>query len=89
MAILTIENNVASAMECSEVLGEFSSRKDRENHFLAQVKIVFIQSNPVRAPHFVTTNIGVTAGQPVHLILCLGLFLLINVLKCYMMCEVL
>jgi hypothetical protein len=33
LAILSIENDAASALDYSEVLGSFSSRKSRERHF--------------------------------------------------------
>jgi hypothetical protein len=32
-AILSIENDVASALRCSEILGSFSSREGRERYF--------------------------------------------------------
>jgi hypothetical protein len=38
LAILSVENGVASMLDCSEILGSFNSRKSRKI-FLGRVKI--------------------------------------------------
>jgi hypothetical protein len=51
----------------------------------------YIQSNPVRAPLFLSiTNIGIKAGMVINLnFLCFGVFLLINLLNFQVVCKIL